>query len=64
MRTHFLAAAGALILPALLAGYDQRALAAQTKAPAAQKTAIKVEVVAKGLTHPWGLQFLPDGRRR
>jgi len=62
MRTHFLAAAGALILPALLAGHEQRAFAAQTKAPAAPQTAVKVEVVAKGLTHPWGLQFLPDGR--
>ena len=23
---------------------------------------IKVETVAKGLDHPWGLAFLPDGR--
>lgn len=33
-----------------------------TKAPAAPKTRIKVETVAKGLAYPWGLQFLPDGR--
>ncbi len=34
-----------------------------TKAPA-QKTAqaIKVETFARGLVHPWGLAFLPDGR--
>ena len=34
-----------------------------TKAPA-QKTrqAIKVEAFAKGLVHPWGMAFLPDGR--
>ena len=35
---------------------------ALTRAPAAPKTEVKVEVVAKGLNHPWGMQFLPDGR--
>lgn len=34
----------------------------QTNAAAAPKTAVKVETIAKGLDHPWGLQFLPDGR--
>ncbi len=38
------------------------ALAVQTKAPAAPRTAITVNSIAKGLNHPWGLQFLPDGR--
>ena len=38
------------------------AIAEQTKAPAAPVTPIKVEVVAQGLEHPWGLQFLPDDR--
>lgn len=38
------------------------AQAAQTNAPAAPATTITVETVAKGLSHPWGLQFLPDGR--
>jgi glucose/arabinose dehydrogenase len=33
-----------------------------TNAPAAPKSQIKVETVAKGLVHPWALQFLPDGR--
>ena len=34
----------------------------QTNAPDAEKTKIKVERIAKGLSQPWGLQFLPDGR--
>jgi glucose/arabinose dehydrogenase len=38
------------------------ALAVQTKAPAAPRTAITVNSIAQGLNHPWGLQFLPDGR--
>jgi len=38
------------------------ALAIQTRAPEAPVTPIKVETVAQGLVHPWGLQFLPDGR--
>ena len=33
-----------------------------TKAPAAPKSAVTVETVARGLVHPWALQFLPDGR--
>jgi aldose sugar dehydrogenase len=37
--------------------------AQQTKAPVpAQRVAVTVETVAKGLEHPWGLQFLADGR--
>ena len=39
------------------------ALAQQTRAPEpAQKSRVKVETVARGLVHPWALQFLPDGR--
>jgi len=40
----------------------QPSRAEQTKAPAAPTTRVKVEVIARGLDHPWGLQFLPDGR--
>jgi glucose/arabinose dehydrogenase len=54
------------ILPAALAGLLALStpLAAQiTKAPAQKtKQAIKVETFARGLVHPWGLAFLPDGR--
>ncbi|MBN9265775.1 MAG: PQQ-dependent sugar dehydrogenase [Hyphomicrobium sp.] len=60
MRTLRLVTACALILPAL--ALTQPASAQQTRAPAAPTTAIKVESVAKNLVHPWGLQFLPDGR--
>lgn len=38
------------------------ALAQQTNAPEAPKTAVKQTTVAKGLENPWALEFLPDGR--
>ena len=51
------ALAGALVP---LAG---QAAARITNAPApAAPSRIKVESIATGLEHPWGLQFLPDGR--
>jgi glucose/arabinose dehydrogenase len=50
------AAAGLLALSAPLA-------AEITKAPTVKtQRVIKVETFAKGLVHPWGLAFLPDGR--
>ena len=57
----------AILLPAALrepARCSPHPLAAEiTKAPAVKtKQAIKVETFAKGLVHPWGLAFLPDGR--
>lgn len=36
--------------------------AAQTNAPEAPKTAVKLTDVVKGLENPWALEFLPDGR--
>ena len=47
----------ALALPVAIA-----ATPAQTNAPAAPQTPVRVETVAAGLVNPWGLQFLPDGR--
>jgi len=52
-----IAAAAPLLF--LMAGV---APAAQTNAPDAPKTAIKLTTVAKGLANPWALEFLPDGR--
>jgi glucose/arabinose dehydrogenase len=52
----------ALMCGAILSAASLPVLAAQTKAPAAPRTAIAVQSIAKGLNHPWGLQFLPDGR--
>jgi glucose/arabinose dehydrogenase len=55
--------AAGLVTAALLATcFPGDAAAQQTKAPAAPATAVSVEVVARGLEHPWALQFLPDGR--
>jgi glucose/arabinose dehydrogenase len=58
MRVHILPAALAALL-----GLSTPLAAQITKAPAQKtKQAIKVETFAKGLVHPWGLAFLPDGR--
>lgn len=46
---------------AALAGAET-ATAAQTNAPDAPKTKLTVTVVTDKLSHPWGLQVLPDGR--
>ena len=48
-------------LTALVSGTPARADI--TKAPVPKsRPAVKTETFAKGLVHPWGLQFLPDGR--
>ena len=49
-----------LVMAILASG---RAGAEQTRAPEPKdKSPVKVETVARGLVHPWALQFLPDGR--
>ncbi len=54
MRT-FIAAVATVALSA-------PAFAVQTDAPEAPSREVSVEAVAKGLDHPWALEFLPDGR--
>jgi glucose/arabinose dehydrogenase len=50
-------------LIALTLGAAGPAAAVITNAPTPAKASmIKVETVTSGLEHPWGLQFLPDGR--
>ena len=50
------------LLTAAVIAFAGPVSAEQTKAPAAPATSVQVDVVARGLEHPWGLQFLPDGR--
>jgi glucose/arabinose dehydrogenase len=42
--------------------WPARAQAPRSPTPAPVNGAVRVETVAKGLEHPWGLEFLPDGR--
>ncbi len=59
MRSTLILAA-VVVIAALL---PNRGAAQTTRAPAPQNSLpIKVDSIAKGLEHPWGLQFLPDGR--
>lgn len=51
-----------LITAAVCAPMGHAALAAQTNAQEVPATPLKIEVVAQGLQHPWGMQFLSDGR--
>jgi glucose/arabinose dehydrogenase len=51
-----------LLASAGVALFSGAAGAEQTNAPAAKASSVSVETVAQGLEHPWGLQFLPDGR--
>ena len=51
-----------LIAAAALIAVSETSLANQTRAPAAPTSQVTVQTVAEGLNHPWGFEFLPDGR--
>ena len=51
-----------LIAAAALIAVSETSLANQTQAPAAPTSQVTVQTVAEGLDHPWGFEFLPDGR--
>src|SRR6187401_1204151 len=55
LRATFLLGGAALMLMSQLSHADERVI--DTK-----QGSIKVETVTDGLDHPWGMQFLPDGR--
>src|SRR5689334_25297369 len=55
LRATFLLAGAALMLMSQLSHADEHVI--DTK-----QGSIKVETVADGLEHPWGIAFLPDGR--
>ena len=54
--------AGAIAAVVLATTTLSPAEAAQTRAPTAPKSNVRVETIVKGLANPWALQFLPDGR--
>jgi aldose sugar dehydrogenase len=55
-------AAPALLFGATLIFAAAPVMAALTNAPTAQSSPVTAATFAKGLVHPWGLAFLPDGR--
>ncbi len=48
--------------PLLIALALPYAVAAEPAFLPTEKHSLKIETVVKGLSHPWGLAFLPDGR--
>jgi glucose/arabinose dehydrogenase len=51
--------AGLVAAPPLVLGGGE---APRSPTPASVRGAVRVETIARGLEHPWGLAFLPDGR--
>jgi aldose sugar dehydrogenase len=50
-----------LLILCLTVAAPAQAQAPRSPTPAPVKGALNVETIAKGLEHPWGLAFLPDG---
>ena len=53
----------ALLLAVAIAGCGARGAAEAASQFPSEKGTIEVSTVAEGLEHPWGLAFLPDGRK-
>jgi aldose sugar dehydrogenase len=49
------------VVPGALALAQGQAQAPRSPTPAPVQGAVRVQIVARGLEHPWGLAFLPDG---
>jgi glucose/arabinose dehydrogenase len=49
------------VVPGVLALAQGQAQAPRSPTPAPVQGAVRVQIVARGLEHPWGLAFLPDG---
>jgi glucose/arabinose dehydrogenase len=52
----------AALATALILGFGSAATAQDTQRIRTDKVEVIVETAARGLEHPWGLAFLPDGR--
>ena len=50
------------VLLSLVAIFPVYAQAPRSPTPASLSGVVQVETVARGLEHPWALEFLPDGR--
>ncbi|MGH8503746.1 MAG: PQQ-dependent sugar dehydrogenase [Gammaproteobacteria bacterium] len=55
-------AAAALLIACTDNAATQQAQAPRSPTPEPVEAPVKTSVVAEGLEHPWGLEFLPDGR--
>lgn len=62
MRPLMLLVTAAAVVSGCRRPLDAEALALQSPTPEPIAGVVSVETVASGLEHPWGLDFLPDGR--
>ncbi len=63
LSTRYLTAVWLLFFPVACAAQEPRTGPAQrSPTPAIMDAALRVDTAARGLNHPWGLAFLPDGR--
>ena len=60
IRTFGGAIVGGLLMMAAM--QNASAQAPQSPTPAPTDGVVRAETIARGLEHPWGLAFLPDGR--